>query len=65
MDVRLSAEQQALRDSVAHAVDRTGPKAVADLGDHERAARLDATSSRLRNRRVESEVMTVPSVTNR
>jgi alkylation response protein AidB-like acyl-CoA dehydrogenase len=42
MDVRLSFEQQALRDSVAKAVGRTGPKTVADLDDHERAAKLDA-----------------------
>jgi alkylation response protein AidB-like acyl-CoA dehydrogenase len=42
MDVRLSFEQQALRDSVARAVDRTGPKTVAELDDHERAAKLDA-----------------------
>jgi alkylation response protein AidB-like acyl-CoA dehydrogenase len=42
MDVRLSPEQEALRDSVARAVDRAGPKAVADLDDDERAAKLDA-----------------------
>jgi alkylation response protein AidB-like acyl-CoA dehydrogenase len=42
MDVRLSFEQQALRDSVAQTVERTGPKTVADLDDHERAAKLDA-----------------------
>jgi Acyl-CoA dehydrogenase, C-terminal domain len=42
MDVRLSFEQQALRDSVAQAIGRTGPKSVADLADHERAAKLDA-----------------------
>jgi hypothetical protein len=42
MDVRLSFEQRALRDSVAHAVDRAGPKTVADLDDQERAAKLDA-----------------------
>jgi alkylation response protein AidB-like acyl-CoA dehydrogenase len=41
MDVRLSFEQQALRDSVAKAVDRSGPKTVAELDDHERAAKLD------------------------
>ncbi len=41
MDVRLSFEQQALRDSVARPVDRTGSRAVADLDDHERAAKLD------------------------
>lgn len=42
MDVRLSFEQQALRDSVAQAVSRVGPKTVTDLDDHERAAKLDA-----------------------
>jgi alkylation response protein AidB-like acyl-CoA dehydrogenase len=42
MDARLSPEQEALRDSVAQAVDRLGPKAVSDLDDRERAAKLDA-----------------------
>ena len=42
MDVRLSAEQVALRDSVASAVSRLGPHGVADLDDAERAAKLDA-----------------------
>jgi Acyl-CoA dehydrogenase, C-terminal domain len=42
MDVRLSFEQQALRDSVVQVVGRTGPKTVADLDDLERAAKLDA-----------------------
>jgi alkylation response protein AidB-like acyl-CoA dehydrogenase len=42
MDVRLSPEQHALRDSVTHVVDRLGPKTVADLADSERAAKLDA-----------------------
>jgi alkylation response protein AidB-like acyl-CoA dehydrogenase len=41
MDVRLSTEQQALRDAVALAVDRLGPATVADLDDTGRAARLD------------------------
>ena len=36
MDVRLSAEQRALRDSVAQLVDRHGPKSVAELDDVER-----------------------------
>jgi alkylation response protein AidB-like acyl-CoA dehydrogenase len=45
MDVRLSAEQQALRDAAAQAADRLGPKAVADLGDGSRAATLDAAVS--------------------
>jgi alkylation response protein AidB-like acyl-CoA dehydrogenase len=42
MDVRLSPEQQALRDSVASVVDRLGPRAVGQLADLERAAKLDA-----------------------
>ncbi len=42
MDVRLSPEQQALRDSVAQVADRLGPKAVGQLDDHDRAAKLDA-----------------------
>lgn len=42
MDVRLSPEQQALRDSVAQVVDRLGPRAVGQLDDRERAAKLDA-----------------------
>ena len=42
MDVRLSPEQQALRDSVAQVVDRLGPQAVGQLDDVERAAKLDA-----------------------
>jgi hypothetical protein len=42
MDVRLSGEQRALRDSVTQLVDRLGPDAVRDLDDAERAAKLDA-----------------------
>ncbi len=42
MDVRLSPEQVALRDSAAQVVDRLGPKSVAALGDAERASKLDA-----------------------
>jgi Acyl-CoA dehydrogenase, C-terminal domain len=42
MDVRLSAEQQALRESAVRLVDRLGPKAVGELGDPERVAKLDA-----------------------
>jgi alkylation response protein AidB-like acyl-CoA dehydrogenase len=42
MDVRLSPEQQALRDSAAQIVDRLGPQAVRDLDDVERLAKLDA-----------------------
>jgi alkylation response protein AidB-like acyl-CoA dehydrogenase len=42
MDVRLSAEQQALRDSAAQVADRLGPRVVAQLDDLERAGKLDA-----------------------
>lgn len=42
MDVRLSPEQQALRDSAAQVADRLGPHAVGELDDAERAAKLDA-----------------------
>ena len=40
MDVRLSPEQQALRDAAAQLVDRLGPGTVAGLDDVERARRL-------------------------
>jgi len=42
VDVRFSAEQAALRDSVAQVVDRLGAKAVGQLDDAERTAKLDA-----------------------
>lgn len=42
MDVRLSSEQRALRDSVVQLVDRLGPGSVLDLDDSERTAKLDA-----------------------
>jgi alkylation response protein AidB-like acyl-CoA dehydrogenase len=42
MDVRLSPEQHALRDSVAQVVDRLGPHAVGQLDDPERVGKLDA-----------------------
>jgi alkylation response protein AidB-like acyl-CoA dehydrogenase len=42
VDVRLSPEQQALRDSATQVVDRLGPKAVGQLGDEERKAKLAA-----------------------
>ncbi len=42
MDVRLSQEQQALRDSAAQIVDRLAPKAVGQIGDTERLAKLNA-----------------------
>jgi alkylation response protein AidB-like acyl-CoA dehydrogenase len=41
MDVRFSPEQQALRGSVAHVVDRLAPRAVGALDDVERNATLD------------------------
>ncbi len=42
MDVRLSPEQETLRDSVTQVVGRLGPRAVADLDDGERSAKVDA-----------------------
>jgi alkylation response protein AidB-like acyl-CoA dehydrogenase len=42
MDLRLSPEQQDLRDSAARIVGRLGPRSVGDLDDAERIARLDA-----------------------
>ena len=42
MDVRLSAEQRALRDSVAKVVADLGPRAVGELDDEGRTAKLDA-----------------------
>jgi alkylation response protein AidB-like acyl-CoA dehydrogenase len=42
MDLRLSAEQQDLRDSAARIVGRLGPRSVRDLDDAERIAKLDA-----------------------
>ncbi|HEY8527583.1 MAG TPA: acyl-CoA dehydrogenase family protein [Acidimicrobiales bacterium] len=42
MDVRLSPEQRALRDSAAQVVDRLGPRSVGQLDDAERVAKLDA-----------------------
>jgi alkylation response protein AidB-like acyl-CoA dehydrogenase len=42
MDVRLSPEQRALRDSAVQLVSRLGPGTVAGLDDQERAAKLDA-----------------------
>ncbi|HEY7440439.1 MAG TPA: acyl-CoA dehydrogenase family protein [Acidimicrobiia bacterium] len=42
MDVRLSPEQQALRDAAARVVDQLGPHTVAQLGDGERSKKLDA-----------------------
>jgi alkylation response protein AidB-like acyl-CoA dehydrogenase len=42
MDVRLSPEQRALRDSAAQVADRLGPHAVGELDGSERPAKLDA-----------------------
>jgi alkylation response protein AidB-like acyl-CoA dehydrogenase len=42
MDVRLSPEQQDLRDGAARVVDRLGPKAVGQIDDLARRAKLDA-----------------------
>jgi alkylation response protein AidB-like acyl-CoA dehydrogenase len=42
VDVRLSPEQVALRDSAAQVVERLGPSTVAGLDDSERAGKLDA-----------------------
>jgi len=57
MDVRLSQEQQALRDAAAQVVDRIGPTAVAQIGEPERGAKLDAavTESGWRELRVAAE----------
>lgn len=41
MDVRLTAEQQQLRDAAAKLADDLGPAAVQDLDDQSRIARLD------------------------
>ncbi len=45
MDVRLSAEQRALRDSAAQLVGGLAPRSVRDLGDAQRSARLDVAVS--------------------
>jgi alkylation response protein AidB-like acyl-CoA dehydrogenase len=54
MDVRLSPEQQALRDSVAQVCDHLAAHAVGELDDAERADKLDAavTASGWRELRV-------------
>src|SRR6201997_3877612 len=41
MDVRLTAEQQQLRDAAAKLADDLGPGAVQDLDDQDRITRLD------------------------
>ncbi|MGA2472581.1 MAG: acyl-CoA dehydrogenase family protein [Acidimicrobiales bacterium] len=57
MDVRLSQEQQALRDSAAQIVDRLAPQAVGQIGDPERRAKLDVAvaESGWRELRTETE----------
>lgn len=57
MDVRLSPEQIALRDSAAQVAGRLGLHAVADLDETERAAKLDAavSASGWRELRAESD----------
>jgi alkylation response protein AidB-like acyl-CoA dehydrogenase len=57
MDVRLSPEQLALRDSAAQVMDRLAPRAVRDLDDLERKAKLDAAveASGWRDLRVASD----------
>jgi alkylation response protein AidB-like acyl-CoA dehydrogenase len=42
MDVRLTSEQEVLRDSAARLVDQLGPRTTAGLEDEERSAKLDA-----------------------
>ncbi len=44
MDVRLSPEQEALRDSVVQVVERYGPRSVRDLDDPGRRQKLDAAA---------------------
>ena len=46
MDVRLSAEQLALRDAAARCADELGPHTVVALDDRDRADKLDATIDR-------------------
>ncbi|MGW0158491.1 acyl-CoA dehydrogenase family protein [Mycobacterium sp. NPDC003323] len=43
MDVRLTSEQQQLRDAAAKLADDLGPGAVGELGDDRRVARLEKT----------------------
>lgn len=45
MDVRLSTEQQDLRDAATRVVERTGPSSVRALDDRERSARLESAVS--------------------
>jgi alkylation response protein AidB-like acyl-CoA dehydrogenase len=57
MDVRLSPEQVALRDSAAQMLDRLAPRSVRDLDDTERKTKLDAAveASGWRDLRVASD----------
>ena len=43
MDVRLTSEQQQLRDAAAKLADDLGPGAVGELDDDDRVARLEKT----------------------
>ncbi len=56
MDVRLSQEQQALRDSAAQVVDRLAPRAVGQIGDPGRLAKLDAAIAASGWRELRTEV---------
>lgn len=42
MDVRLSPDQQTLREAASHVVDRLAPRAVTQLDDPERISKLDS-----------------------
>jgi alkylation response protein AidB-like acyl-CoA dehydrogenase len=55
MDVRLSADQQGLRDAAAKVVDRLGPKAVPEIGDPDRLEKLDVTLDECGWRELRSE----------
>lgn len=58
MDVRLSPEQKALRDSVAQLADRLGPRSVLDLANADRAARLDAAVAQSGVRELRTDALT-------
>jgi acyl-CoA dehydrogenase-like protein len=55
MDVRLTAEQQQLRDAAAKLADDLGPAAVQDLADETRIARLDKQIATTRWRSLRSD----------
>ena len=56
MDVRLSQEQRALRDSATQVVDRLAPRAVGQIGDPERLAKLNAAVAETGWRELRTEV---------